>query len=231
MGARSCAAEGWALRLCCSTACLHQVCGPSRTNPNLLVDDLLMPCSPGDPGATEMTWMEVPSDKLMEPIVCMVSGAANSNQILLCLGPSPAQQCCRPSPTGSPASSRAATGLRAWCRHMAAGCWCPPEPLWWQRLPGGSTLRVSCPVLCILVGHAAFPGHHPPHREYRGPPEGEEVHRGLWAGRLRAVVDGGAPLLPGRRLCQTGSSAAHNPTHLTSAPGRDGGTLPWQGRH
>uniref|UniRef100_A0A669QVP3 vesicle-fusing ATPase n=3 Tax=Phasianinae TaxID=9072 RepID=A0A669QVP3_PHACC len=48
-----------------------KVCGPSRTNPNLLVDDLLMPCSPGDPGATEMTWMEVPSDKLMEPIVCM----------------------------------------------------------------------------------------------------------------------------------------------------------------
>lgn len=40
------------------------------------MDDLLTPCSPGDPGATEMTWMEVPSDKLMEPIVCMVSAAS-----------------------------------------------------------------------------------------------------------------------------------------------------------
>lgn len=50
-----------------------KVCGPSRTIPGVLVDDLLTPCSPGDPGGTEMTWMEVPSDKLMEPIVCMVS--------------------------------------------------------------------------------------------------------------------------------------------------------------
>ncbi|CAM9429547.1 unnamed protein product [Bubo scandiacus] len=48
-----------------------KVRGPSRTTPGALVDDLLTPCSPGDPGATEMTWMEVPSDKLMEPIVCM----------------------------------------------------------------------------------------------------------------------------------------------------------------
>uniref|UniRef100_A0A8B9EJE5 vesicle-fusing ATPase n=1 Tax=Anser cygnoides TaxID=8845 RepID=A0A8B9EJE5_ANSCY len=48
-----------------------KVRGPSRTNPSLIVDDLLTPCSPGDPGAIEMTWMEVPSDKLMEPIVCM----------------------------------------------------------------------------------------------------------------------------------------------------------------
>ncbi|KFR08362.1 Vacuolar protein sorting-associated protein 4A, partial [Nipponia nippon] len=48
-----------------------KVRGPSRTTPGAFVDDLLTPCSPGDPGATEMTWMEVPSDKLMEPIVCM----------------------------------------------------------------------------------------------------------------------------------------------------------------
>ncbi|KGL74912.1 Vacuolar protein sorting-associated protein 4A, partial [Tinamus guttatus] len=48
-----------------------KVRGPSRTNPNVIVDDLLTPCSPGDPGDTEITWMEVPSDKLMEPIVCM----------------------------------------------------------------------------------------------------------------------------------------------------------------
>lgn len=37
-----------------------------------MVDDLLTPCSPGDPAAIEMTWMDVPSDKLLEPIVCMV---------------------------------------------------------------------------------------------------------------------------------------------------------------
>lgn len=75
------------LRVLCA-ACLHppgicyinalsgsllQVRGPSRTNPGTVVDDLLTPCSPGDPGAIEMTWMEVPGDKLLEPIVCMVS--------------------------------------------------------------------------------------------------------------------------------------------------------------
>ncbi len=27
----------------------------------------LTPCSPGDPGAIEMTWTEVDSDKLLEP--------------------------------------------------------------------------------------------------------------------------------------------------------------------
>lgn len=27
----------------------------------------LTPCSPGDKGATEMTWVEVESDKLLEP--------------------------------------------------------------------------------------------------------------------------------------------------------------------
>ncbi|MBV99605.1 Vacuolar protein sorting-associated protein 4A, partial [Eschrichtius robustus] len=47
------------------------VCGPSRTNPSIMIDDLLTPCSPGDPGAMEMTWMDVPSDKLLEPVVCM----------------------------------------------------------------------------------------------------------------------------------------------------------------
>ncbi|XP_039186795.1 vacuolar protein sorting-associated protein 4A isoform X3 [Crotalus tigris] len=48
-----------------------KVHGLSRTNPGVLVDDLLTPCSPGDPGALEMTWMEVPGDKLLEPLVCM----------------------------------------------------------------------------------------------------------------------------------------------------------------
>ncbi|KAM4894365.1 vacuolar protein sorting-associated protein 4A isoform 1-T1 [Sylvia borin] len=56
--------------LCHVPLALVQVRGPSRTTPGAIVDDLLTPCSPGDLGATEMTWMEVPSDKLMEPIVC-----------------------------------------------------------------------------------------------------------------------------------------------------------------
>lgn len=51
---------------------LKQVRGPSRADPNNMVDDLLTPCSPGDPGAMEMTWMDVPGDKLLEPVVCMV---------------------------------------------------------------------------------------------------------------------------------------------------------------
>lgn len=48
-----------------------KVRGPSRVNNQIIVNDLLTPCSPGDPAAIEMTWMEVPSDKLLEPIVCM----------------------------------------------------------------------------------------------------------------------------------------------------------------
>jgi len=45
--------------------------GPSRTDPNVIVDDLLTPCSPGCPGAIEMTWMDVEGDKLFEPPVTM----------------------------------------------------------------------------------------------------------------------------------------------------------------
>uniref|UniRef100_A0A8C9EWR4 Spastin/Vps4 C-terminal domain-containing protein n=1 Tax=Pavo cristatus TaxID=9049 RepID=A0A8C9EWR4_PAVCR len=38
-----------------------------------LIDvDLFTPCSPGDPEAEEMTWMDVPGDKLLEPKVSMV---------------------------------------------------------------------------------------------------------------------------------------------------------------
>jgi vacuolar protein-sorting-associated protein 4 len=38
-----------------------------------MVDDLLTPCSPGCPGAIEMTWIDVEGDKLFEPPVTMVS--------------------------------------------------------------------------------------------------------------------------------------------------------------
>lgn len=48
-----------------------KVRGPSRNDPNVIVDDLLTPCSPGDPAAIEMSWMDVDGNKLLEPILCM----------------------------------------------------------------------------------------------------------------------------------------------------------------
>uniref|UniRef100_A0A8C5GVS2 vesicle-fusing ATPase n=1 Tax=Gouania willdenowi TaxID=441366 RepID=A0A8C5GVS2_GOUWI len=49
-----------------------KVRGSSWNNPDVISDDLLTPCSPGDPNAIEMTWMDVPGEKLLEPVVCMV---------------------------------------------------------------------------------------------------------------------------------------------------------------
>ncbi|KRZ08744.1 Vacuolar protein sorting-associated protein 4B [Trichinella zimbabwensis] len=48
-----------------------KVSGPSRANPNIVDNDLLTPCSPGDSHAIAMSWLNVPSDKLLEPIVSM----------------------------------------------------------------------------------------------------------------------------------------------------------------
>lgn len=53
---------------------LQRVRGPSPLDKSNIVDDLLTPCSPGDPGAVEMTWMEVDGEKLFEPPVTMVIG-------------------------------------------------------------------------------------------------------------------------------------------------------------
>ena len=49
-----------------------RVRGQCRQNPNKTVDDLLTPCSPGDPGAIEMSWMDIDGDKLLEPQISMV---------------------------------------------------------------------------------------------------------------------------------------------------------------
>lgn len=43
--------------------------GESPTQPGVIVDDMFMPCSPGDAGAVEMSWMNVPGDKMMIPRV------------------------------------------------------------------------------------------------------------------------------------------------------------------
>lgn len=48
-----------------------KVSGPSPTDPSVIADDLLTPCGPREPGAIEMTWMDVPSDKLLEPKVTL----------------------------------------------------------------------------------------------------------------------------------------------------------------
>uniref|UniRef100_A0A2M3Z5G3 vesicle-fusing ATPase n=1 Tax=Anopheles braziliensis TaxID=58242 RepID=A0A2M3Z5G3_9DIPT len=48
-----------------------KVTGPSPVDKTTICDDLLVPCSPGEPGAIEMTWIDVPGDKLYEPPVTM----------------------------------------------------------------------------------------------------------------------------------------------------------------
>lgn len=48
-----------------------KVRGPSRDDPDVIVDDLLTPCSPGEAGAIEMSWLDIAGDKMCEPKVCM----------------------------------------------------------------------------------------------------------------------------------------------------------------
>jgi hypothetical protein len=47
--------------------------GPGRDDPSIIEHDLLTPCSPGTPGAVEMTWIDVPSNKLLEPVVSVIA--------------------------------------------------------------------------------------------------------------------------------------------------------------
>lgn len=49
-----------------------RVSGPSPKDASVIVNDLLTPCSPGDSGALEMSWMEVEGDKLYELPITMV---------------------------------------------------------------------------------------------------------------------------------------------------------------
>lgn len=46
-----------------------RISGPSHDDPKEIVNDYFTPCSPGDPNAIEMSWAEVPGEKLMEPPV------------------------------------------------------------------------------------------------------------------------------------------------------------------
>ncbi len=58
-----------------------KVKGPSRDVPLVIFNDLLTPCSPGDKGAIEVSWIDVPGDKLLEPVVSMsdmLSSLANA---------------------------------------------------------------------------------------------------------------------------------------------------------
>ncbi|GAA6100079.1 vacuolar protein sorting-associated protein 4B-like [Tachysurus ichikawai] len=48
-----------------------KVRGKPWNNQEVLEDDLLTPCSPSDPNALKMTWVDVEADKLLEPIVSM----------------------------------------------------------------------------------------------------------------------------------------------------------------
>ncbi|KAL2090261.1 hypothetical protein ACEWY4_014949 [Coilia grayii] len=48
-----------------------RVRGKQWNNPDTVVNNLLTPCSPSDPSAIQMTWMDVSGDELLEPVVNM----------------------------------------------------------------------------------------------------------------------------------------------------------------
>ncbi|KAK3561959.1 hypothetical protein QTP86_019070 [Hemibagrus guttatus] len=54
-----------------SSTHFKKVRGKPWNNQDVLEDDLLTPCSPSDPNAIKMTWVDVEADKLLEPIVSM----------------------------------------------------------------------------------------------------------------------------------------------------------------
>ena len=46
-----------------------KVRGPMPSDPTQIIDDMYTPCGPQDPDAKEMSWMDVPGDKLLEPAI------------------------------------------------------------------------------------------------------------------------------------------------------------------
>ena len=50
-----------------------KVSGLSRTNPTEIDNELLTPCLPGNSGAIKTSWSVIPSEKMLEPPVTMVS--------------------------------------------------------------------------------------------------------------------------------------------------------------
>jgi len=44
-----------------------KISGPDKSNPDIIINDYLTPCSPGDPDAMEMTWIQVEGSRLKEP--------------------------------------------------------------------------------------------------------------------------------------------------------------------
>ena len=48
-----------------------KVRGPMPSDPTQTVDDLYTPCAPRDSGAKEMSWMEVPGDRLLQPPITL----------------------------------------------------------------------------------------------------------------------------------------------------------------
>jgi len=59
----------------------RKVTGPSPRDKTVICHDLLTPCSPGAPGAMEMNWMDVPGEKLLEPLVTIADMMASLSQI------------------------------------------------------------------------------------------------------------------------------------------------------
>ena len=59
------------LRKIQSSTHFKQMSGTSPTDPSVITDDLWTPCGPHEPGAIEMSWMEVSSDKLLEPTITL----------------------------------------------------------------------------------------------------------------------------------------------------------------
>jgi len=57
------------IRIIQSATHFKKTSGASRKDANVIVHDLLTPCSPNDPNAVEMTWVDIDSEKLLEPVI------------------------------------------------------------------------------------------------------------------------------------------------------------------